>query len=294
MQQATILSCVKHGIGDEITLVGTLVAALLQAGYRIRLITHHPLLYCHENILVEPWGLCNPVDVIPDIGDIRVCFENLGSVTLPPQFDVTPLVLEQSRRLGYSLIRNIGIFNAAQCDGGYEFAARITSSTGLDLATPPWPFLQRPCDGYHLLNPFGNDSIKKGMPPSLAWQVVEGILKSHGHLSFGLPLLTQMPLPPPTVSDHNNLKIEWFEHGDPELLERYLRAASVITAEGGGYHIAKAANIPALMVTSSQWFTQTRSALPPGPANILLFEEDSPNSTILLKGIRGWLDENSP
>lgn len=295
MLHATVLSCVKHGIGDEITLVGSLIAALIRRGFRVRLTTHHPLLYRHEKIEVAAWTASNPMQNVQDAGDVRVCFDNPAAVTLPLQFDVTPAVRERCRALGYLMIA--GMANQASKNHAatfYDFAGAIIDSLGLELGTTPWPFLQRPRGRSILLNPFGNDHLQKGMPRGLAWNVLERILESHAHLSFLLPLLDKMPQPPPTISNHPNVQIERFEHGDPALLERYLTAAGVITAEGGGYHLAKAANIPALLVTSRQWYAQTRLVLPPGPHELVLFEQDNPESTQVIHVIRRWLDRDCP
>ena len=292
MQQASVLSCVKHGIGDEITYVGSLVSALLQDGYRIKIVTHHPILYQHDRIHVASWNVTDPLEDVTDDGELRVCFDNPGAGSLPLQFDVTPTVVEKCRRLGYTLIGRMTRPGGVVEGGAYEFASRVNASLGLGMAEPPWLFLRRPCSGYVLLNPFGNDSLSKGMSPELAWPVLRGVLKANPHRPFTLPLLTKMPLPPPNLSSHSNLKIEWFEHGDPALLERYLRAASVITAEGGGYHLAKAAGIPALLVTSRQWHLRTRLVLPPGPSEMLLFEQDSDVVPEVLRAVRTWIDRH--
>jgi hypothetical protein len=292
MRQASVLSCVKHGIGDEITLVGTLVAALLQAGHYVKIVTHHPLLYHHERIEVETWKVSSPLQYLEDSCDIKVCFDNPSVVILPLQFDVTPAVLEECRRLGYVLTGAMTGPNGVIEGGFYEFAGRIISMLGLIPAVPPWPFLARSSGEYALLNPFGNDSLEKGMPPDLAWSVLEGLLEAYPQRSFTLPLLNKMPSPPPRLCRCSNLLIEWFDHGSPSLLDRYLRAARVITSEGGGYHIAKAAGIPALLVTSRRWYAKTRLVLPPGPSDILLFEHDDYDDRELLHSIRCWLDQD--
>lgn len=295
MQQATVLSCVKHGIGDEITLVGSLIAALLRRGFRVRLTTHHPLLYRHERIEVAAWTASNPLQNVLDDGDVRVCFDNPAAVTLPLQFDVTTAVRERCRILGYLMIAGMAnLASKTHAAAFYDFAGAIIDSLGLELSATPWPFLQRPRGRRILLNPFGNDLLQKGMPPGLAWSVLERILESHAHLSFSLPLLNKMPQPPPTISNRPNLQVERFEHGDPALLERYLTAAGVITAEGGGYHLAKAADIPALLVTSRQWHSQTRLVLPPGPTELVLFEQHNPAPKQVILAIRRWLDRDCP
>ena len=50
----------------------------------------------------------------------------------------------------------------------------------------------------------------------------------------------------------------------------------MVTAEGGGYHIAHGAGVPALLVTPATWFAHVRGfALPPSAYNLLLFNYEA-------------------
>ena len=50
----------------------------------------------------------------------------------------------------------------------------------------------------------------------------------------------------------------------------------MVTAEGGGDHIAHGAGVPELLVTPATWFAHVRGfALPPSAYNLLLFDYEA-------------------
>jgi hypothetical protein len=109
--------------------------------------------------------------------------------------------------------------------------------------------------------------------------------------NFVMPMVETMP--EPSCQIPGNVVLVRRKYGDPELFRMHLLAKSMVVAEGGGYHIARAANIPALLVTSMDWLARVQHALPPPPRAMLLFDHLSPDAANLADGIIRWLSTRS-
>ena len=286
---AQIVVCMKHGLGDELTVIGPLVASLLSDGWAVDLVTHHPILYSSPKLGVWDWQSI-PFEIYkPKPCDLGICVVSRPGTELPLEFDRTPLVREACLAKGYLLLDGDGRDSGRDFENGYDYSRFILTQLGLKHRPPPWPFLDRIRGKEIVLVPFGGFDLAKGMVPELAWSVVRMVGASLPQEIFVMPMIEAMPPPPDPRHLPDNVALVRRQYGDSELLRIHLRAKCMVTAEGGGYHIARAADIPALLVTSTDWFAQVQHAIPPPPRAILLFDNRRPEAGDIAEGITRWI-----
>lgn len=286
---ACIVVCIKHGIGDELTVIGALVSSILKEGGTVKVVTHHPALYSHPNMMVQDWRNVPLDPYIPEPCDLGVCVISLHNTGLPLDFDRTPLAKQPCLDWGYHLLDGDGRDTGLNFENGYEYSRFVLAQFGLRYFEPPNPFLARHLGNAVVLVPFGCGDLAKGMAPEWGWSVVNMVGEALPEEKFVMPMIESMP--EPSCRLPVNIVLERRKYGDPELLRIHLRAKSMVVAEGGGYHIARAANIPALLVTSRDWLARVQHALPPNPRSMLLFDYQRPDIADLAEGIVWWLSK---
>ena len=286
---AEIVVCLKHGIGDELTIIGPLVASLLTDGWTVEVVTHHPFLYSNPRLGVRDWrGI--PSDLYrPAPCDLGICVVSRPGSRLPLEFDRTPLAREPCLAQGYRLLDGDGRDLGHDFENGYDYSRFVLTQLGLKLYPPPWPFLERIIGDEIVLVPFGRGDLVKGMAPELAWDVVRMVCESLPDETFVMPMIDTMPAPHNSMTLPDNLTLERRPYGDPELLRIHLRAKCMVTAEGGGYHIARAVDIPVLLVTSTDWLAQVKHAIPAPPRAEHLFDRQRPDAAEISNGITRWI-----
>jgi hypothetical protein len=279
---------VKHGLGDELTLVGPVVAAGLRAGWDIEIWTHHPVLYSHRATSVHGWADVGvEVDFCPPASDVGLCYHSYVQ-RLPLAFDRSPRVLPACQKRGWLLLDGDGRSLNREFDNGYDYSRWVIAELGLDWPSPPWEFLHVRDAGYVLVNPWGFGEVEKGLPPGSAWLAVESLARRNPWLHWKVARLESTPAWPEVRARPGNLSIDVFDYGASGLLGQYLSARAIITSEGGGYHLAVAAGIPALLVTSCEWHEQVKHALPPLPRDTALFSWRELDLVALVSRISDW------
>jgi hypothetical protein len=191
---------------------------------------------------------------------------------------------------GYLALDGDGRDAGRDFESGHAYAEFMVSELGLDPSPPPWPFLSRHVGDEVLLNPLGFGEVGKGLPLSAAHLFAREVALSFPDHVFIFPTIDSigrdrdLVVPAPS-----NLRVPRFDYGEPALLYRYLSARCIVTAEGGGYHIARAASVPALLVASCQWLTQVAHALPPPPHDRVVFDKDHLDLPAILGEVSEWL-----
>jgi hypothetical protein len=286
---AEIVVCLKQGIGDELTVIGPLVGSLLTDGWTVGVVTHHPLLYSNPNLDVRDWRNAPHEFYRPMPCDLGACLVSRPGFGLPLEFDRTPLARETCLAQGYKLLDGDGRDSGRDFENGYDYSRFVLTQLGLNYYPPPWPFLDRNKGDKIVLVPFGHGDLAKGMAPDLAWSVVQRVGESLPCESFVMPMIETMPCPPQPLRLPDNVALERRPYGDPDLMRIHLRAKCMVTAEGGGYHIARAADIPALLVISTEWLAKVHHAIPPEPRSIIPFDHQRPDAAEIAERVTRWI-----
>lgn len=266
---------VNHGIGDELALTGPFISALLRQKAQVSIWTFHAGLYAHSSVTVHDWHEEKHLPFAPPVCDHGYCLATREPRNLPLQFDRSPLVESACREAGWTMLDGDGRDIGLSLSGPYDYTTHVLAEIGYSYPTPPWDFLPRIPKSRVLLNLLGKGDICKGLPHSLAWDVVSQVAEYLPDISFFVVHLVDQnhPEPPLWINELKNLKIERVAFGSASATQLYCEASLIVSAEGGGYHLAYGAGTPALLVTSKQWFSVVRQyALPPINHHVLLFD----------------------
>jgi hypothetical protein len=266
----------NHGIGDELAIAGPLVSALLRRKFFVDIWTFHPGLYSHPFVRTVDWRT-EPCEVfVPSECDLGLYLYMPMAVELPLFFDRTSLVIPACRKAGWLSLSGDGQDDSLFFENLYSYANHILGQIEFILPNPPWDFLPNEKTGAVLLNLFGKGDPRKGVPATAVWDLVQCIIVALPEVLFSIVLLPdegQME-PPFPEGRYNNLIIESLPFGSPRATRVYCGSRLIVTAEGGGYHLAYGAKINALLVTSRQWFSEVNEyALPPGCKEMVLFDD---------------------
>lgn len=277
-----IVIALNHGIGDELSFFGPLISALLrntQASIFIQ--TFHPSLYDHSRIIASDWRTEPIQKYSPRICDLGFYWGSKKNNLLPIEFDRSPLAFEACRNLGWTILAGESVNEDKLHESLYAYARHIIVAMKLTYPIPPWDFLPISKNfyikQYVLLNLVGKGDAQKGLLPESSWKVVENIVRSTPKTNFVIVHLENEGLCdiPPHIYKFQNLKIHHLPFGSSLATKLYCNASLIITAEGGGYHIAYGTNTCALLVTSTDWFAAIQNyALPPTFFNIILFQKN--------------------
>lgn len=295
--RAALIFCNKHGIGDELSLAGPIVSALLRSAFHVCIWTHHSSLYQHPAVEVHDWCRESRSTFEAPPCDLGLCVFSRIPGVLPIEYDRTPVVAPICERNGWRMLDGDGRSDGHDFATLYHYSTWVVQGIGLRSPAPPWDFLPSRQSEHVLINPFGWGDSEKGLPHEFGWEVVRMIADGLPSVQF---LVVRLPCHPlPSWGTHPpNLRVDNAAYGDSSATEAYCTACLVVTAEGGGYHIAHGAGVPALLVTSAKWFAYVREfALPPSSRNFLLFDYEAVNHShaervSIAKQICSWILQN--
>lgn len=287
---AVIVAAYQWGIGDELAHLGYLINRLIEGDWGVTIYTFHEHLYRHPRIEAQRWPEAVDEGWTPPAATLGVCVY-AKTPNLPLEFDRSPLVAGPCKEAGWVMLDEHMSGLESERQGSYDFGRALAVKCGVGAAPPPFHFLGREAHDDILLNLFGGGDLKKGMDTVSGWRTAYAVAARMPQKAFAIVRLPHQAPPPDELGVAPvNLWIWSCEYGDPRVTALYIGAPALVTVEGGGYHLAYASDIPAMLVTSEAWFRQVASyALPPLKHSIAWIPEEAELWDMVADDIVSWL-----